>query len=188
MRSDTGWIHTYTGKRFWPFDPRPSEVCIEDIAHALSHLCRYAGHTSRFYSVAQHSVHVARYCSVDHQLQGLLHDAAEAYLVDIPSPVKRQPEMQGYRQAEARLSQCIATHFKIDAELPSDVLDVDRRILANEQRDLMPSLLDAVAPGVREPLPLLRIIPWSSEKAKQMFLNLYDQLHYERTEDVTDDS
>lgn len=82
------WIQTYTGRQFWPLDPKPEEVCIEDIAHALSQQCRYAGHTIRFYSVAQHSVEIALRVPRAAALWGLLHDAAEAYLVDLPRPVK----------------------------------------------------------------------------------------------------
>ena len=83
------WITTYTGRLFHPFDPRPEDTDIEDIAHALSLKCRWGGMTRVFYSVAQHCVHVSYHCEAHHALAGLLHDAQEAYAPggDIPSPV-----------------------------------------------------------------------------------------------------
>jgi uncharacterized protein len=83
------WILTYTGRRFSPLAPRPEDVCIEDIAHALANKCRFTGHTQRFYSVAEHSVLVQSLVSPPYGLAALLHDAAEAYLPDIASPIKR---------------------------------------------------------------------------------------------------
>lgn len=84
-----GWMQTYTGKAFYPLDPRPDEVCIDDIAHALSQIPRFGGHARRHYSVAQHSWHMS--CLFGNPLlayQALLHDAQEAYLGDIVQPLK----------------------------------------------------------------------------------------------------
>src|SRR5690606_5290032 len=78
------WMQTFTGRAVYPLDLRPDDIDIQDIAHALSMQCRYAGHTRQFYSVAEHSVHVARWCrqyGPAAALEGLLHDATEAYLV-----------------------------------------------------------------------------------------------------------
>ena len=75
------WLQTYTGKKFYPFDPREEEVDILDIAHALSQLCRFGGHTKEFYSVAEHCVLVSMCCPSEVKLLGLLHDAAEAYQI-----------------------------------------------------------------------------------------------------------
>lgn len=88
------WIKTVTGRKFYPLDPRFQEVNIEDVAHALSMKVRFNGHVQRYYSVAQHSVHVSRILERWHPkrrdlaMWGLLHDAAEAYLADIPRPMK----------------------------------------------------------------------------------------------------
>ena len=83
------WIQTFSGGCFWPLDPRSSEVDIHDIAQSLAMTPRYRGHTVRFYSVAEHSVLVSRAVPPEYALWGLLHDAAEAYTADIPSPLKR---------------------------------------------------------------------------------------------------
>ena len=79
---------TYSGRRFWPLEPRPQDVDIEDIAHAMSMKCRFTGHAEGFISVAEHSVNVARFLPPKLRLHGLLHDAAEAYLPDIARPIK----------------------------------------------------------------------------------------------------
>ena len=82
------YLSTYTGKKFYPYDPRPEQICIEDIAHGLSMLCRFAGQCRFFFSVAEHSIAVAHLLPANLKLFGLLHDASEAYLADLPRPVK----------------------------------------------------------------------------------------------------
>src|SRR5690606_29748913 len=94
------WMQTFTGRRFWPLDPRPDEICIEDIAHALSMQCRYAGHCLSFYSVAEHSVLLSQHVAEPFRRWALLHDASEAYLVDVPRPIKG--DLSNYRAVEAR--------------------------------------------------------------------------------------
>src|SRR5271156_4912831 len=84
--SDSAWIQTFTGKKFYPFNPKPQDIDIRDIAHALSNICRFTGHTKRFYSVAEHSRNVAKLVPAHMKLQALLHDASEAYLCDIARP------------------------------------------------------------------------------------------------------
>ncbi len=102
-------VRTFTGIYMNVFDPKPEMICIEDIAHGLSHQCRFAGHTKEFYSVAQHSIHVCEIASVELKLQALLHDASEAYLCDIPGPIKKRlPE---YCKIENNLMKMIASKF-----------------------------------------------------------------------------
>ena len=99
LRGD--WMQTYTGVRFYPMDPRPEELDIRDIAHALSLICRYGGHVDRFYSVAEHCVLMSQCVPEEHALWALLHDASEAYVGDMVRPLKRQlPE---YEAAEGRV-------------------------------------------------------------------------------------
>jgi len=130
------WIQTFTGKKFYPFDPRPEDVRIEDIAHALSLLCRFTGHVKTFYSVADHSWHVSHRVPQEHALWGLLHDASEAYLNDISRPVKRHESMLAYAAAETRVMQCVAERFGLPPE-PECVREVDRTMLLTERRDLL---------------------------------------------------
>jgi hypothetical protein len=154
------WFQTYTGKAFWLLDPRPEDVCIEDIARGLAYQCRFNGHTKRFFSIAQHSVLVSQHVGNDRsvQLWGLLHDAAEAYLGDMVRPLKLfMPE---YREAEARVTRCIVERFGLSPEEPMIVKSADNTVMATEKRDLMgPSPREWWAedipplPGKIDPLP-----------------------------------
>jgi len=129
------WKETYTGRKYWPLHPSPDDVCIEDIAHQLSLTCRFNGACSEFYSVAQHSVLVSSYCNIEDEMVGLMHDAAEIYLSDIPSPVKAQ--LVGFKQIEEMNMRAIAARFGFLWPMPGYVKDIDRRMLATEKRDLM---------------------------------------------------
>jgi hypothetical protein len=104
------WIQTVSGRKIHFLNPSPEEIDITDIAFALSNLCRFNGHV-RFYSVAEHSFLVSTRLDEEDKLAGLLHDAAEAYLSDIPSPIKQYlPE---YRAIEDKLLACIFEKFGV---------------------------------------------------------------------------
>lgn len=137
------WIETFTSISFYPLHPNVQDVRIEDIAHALSNMCRFNGHSSRFYSVGEHSINVqselaARGATARVQLIGLLHDAAEAYLCDVPSPIK--PLLPGWGEIEERLEQVIFEAFGLfptEGEL-AQVKAADRDLLGWEAHRLMP--------------------------------------------------
>ena len=139
------WIQTYTGKKFWPLSPRAEDIDDKDIAHALSLICRFNGHSSRFYSVAEHSIRVAHLvdswgASPRVQLAALLHDASEAYIADVSRPLKRHPDMIPYRNAEALLQAVIEEAYGIsDMTLGERVLikKADSVLLVTEARYLM---------------------------------------------------
>jgi hypothetical protein len=139
------WIETFGGRQFFPLDPRPEEVHLEDIGHALANLCRYTGHTSRFYSVAEHSVLcslAAPYeqgASLRLKREALMHDATEAYIGDLSRPVKRA--VPQFEEIEARLRLAIAERFGLAETVPTEVSEVDNRILVNERETLMRGLL-----------------------------------------------
>ena len=138
-----GWITTFTGGRFLPLHPIACDVDIRDIAHALAMKCRYSGHCRSFYSVAEHSVRVRSRLEVGGwdrrvQLAGLLHDAAEAYLVDMPRPVKYAPEMNGYRKLEDAVQATIYTRFGLPTLEYPCVKEADEAVLELEMRHLMP--------------------------------------------------
>ena len=132
------WMQTYTGVQFWPLDPHLEDIRIEDIAHSLSMQCRYAGHTKDFYSVAQHSVLVSQIVPPEDALWGLMHDAAEAYLVDLPRPLKRHNRMgELYCEIEDRLMVKICQRFHLPPTPPDSVKVADNIVLMTEKRDLM---------------------------------------------------
>jgi hypothetical protein len=160
------WIQTYTGRQFWPMDPRADEIYIEDVAHALSMACRYAGHCRRFYSVAEHCVLMARQVAPEHRLWALLHDASEAYLTDVPRPVK--PFLPGYREAEDRLMGAICERFGLTPGMPAEVKRVDSAILNDERaQNMCHSRFDWSI----DPTPLgVTLQFWEPAEAERQFL------------------
>lgn len=115
-----GKIKTFTGRYVNPLDLKPEDICIEDIAHHLSLICRYTGACPFHFSVAQHSLMVSKFMWATHNgsvkaaLAGLLHDGSEAYLNDIASPVKHDPRMAFYREAEDRAERIIFAKFGLN--------------------------------------------------------------------------
>jgi hypothetical protein len=175
------FIETFLGERFQPLKPVLETIRIEDIAHALSNQCRFSGHTRVHYSVAEHSVRVARLLiswGQDEQtvLWGLLHDASEAYLVDLPTPLKSDPAIgDAYRRAEKRLMHAVCRAFELPLREPSSVRLADAVLLSTEVRDLMygrPSHWDAlVAKPIEE-----KIEPWGPFEAEREFLRMFREL------------
>lgn len=127
------WIQTSSGRRVDLAYPHADQIDIEDIAHALSHLCRFTGHSSGLYSVADHSISVSYLVPPEYAMQGLLHDATEAYLGDVSAPLKRLPEMAGYRQLEATMWHVIANKFDLPYELHESVHKADIQALMVEK-------------------------------------------------------
>jgi 5'-deoxynucleotidase YfbR-like HD superfamily hydrolase len=178
-------VGTVTGKLFSFLDPDPDEICLEDIAHGLSNLCRFNGQTRAYYSVAQHSVIVSQWCNRADALWGLLHDAAEAYLGDVVSPIKRNLGMEKYRLAEEVVMRAIADRYGLPWEDHSDAEDksgpepmsvklADRLAVYLELRDIMNT--DAMKYGYRVDRPDLEVLgitiePLLPPDAKTLFLN-----------------
>lgn len=172
------WLQTYSGLAFFPLAPHPDQVAIEDIAHALSLQCRFAGHTREHYSVAQHSVLVSRYVPAEDALWGLFHDAAEAYLVDLPRPLKHYSRLgHEYRRIEARAQRAICERFQLQLGEPASIAEVERRLLWTERRDLMAPLrvsgLDWGAPALPYPD---KIQPWADWQAELEFMLRFGEL------------
>jgi hypothetical protein len=173
------WIRTKTGKRFFPLQPVAKEIDIEDIAHALSNQCRFAGHVDQFYSVAQHSFLVSKmlqFKGYDDMIQmvGLMHDATEAYLVDMPSPVKEQ--VSGYKEAEAVLWEQVREKFKL-ADICQRVKNADIALLVTEARDLMGDPSDwAILQSYKGDYFPEKIVGWLPNKAKLHFLQRWEIL------------
>lgn len=157
------WMQTFTGRRFWPLDPRPEDIHVEDIAHALSLQCRYAGHCVNFYSVAEHCVLLAEHVADPFKRWALLHDASEAYLVDIPRPVKG--DLANYREIEARVMAAVCERFGLPPDMPAEVADADWRIIGDERRNL--SACESAWTNPPEPLglQLKLMLPREAENA-----------------------
>lgn len=163
------WIQTATGGMFWPLDPRPEEIDVLDIAHALANMCRYGGHCLRFYSVAEHSVLMARHVSPPNRLWALLHDASEAYIVDVPRPLKRF--LVGYQAAEDDVMKAVCQRFGMSVEMPHEVKAADSAILVTEMLHNMAPPPKAWA-GQVEPLEVTLKF-WSPDQARDEFIKTY---------------
>lgn len=177
-RSRSGdWIQTFSGIQFWPLDPSSEEILIEDIAHALSLQCRYAGHVNRFYSVAEHSWRVSKVCEPENALWGLLHDASEAYLVDLPRPIKRFTTLgEEYRRIECRLMSVICDRFNLPQQEPRDVKRSDDFMLHWEARDLMGAHPGPWAGEGEFLLPNGTLVPMAPRVSELAFLRRFDEL------------
>lgn len=168
VQSGADWIQTASGRAFYPLRPRPADVCLSDIAHGLSNLCRYGGQCKRFYSVAEHSVLLSYAVPPALARWALMHDASEAYLIDIPRPLK--PFLPQYREAERVLMECIAARYGLEWPEPADLHEYDTRILHNEQSVLHPSPPQPWnVPGL--PLAGITITGWQPLQARARFLS-----------------
>ena len=172
------YFRTYTGRLVHPLDPSPGEISIFDVAHSLSQICRFLGHTKEFYSVAQHSILVSQHAVPEDALWGLLHDASEAYICDMPSPLKHDPRMAIYRETEALIMAAVCSRYDLGPQMPMSVEIADKRLLATEFRDV--TTVDAPE-WVREecgfdPLSDYHIACWAPSFAESMFLNRFEEL------------
>jgi uncharacterized protein len=173
-------IRTYSGRTFWPLEPRATDIEIADIAHSLANLCRFNGQSRKLYTVAQHSVLVAEFVPPPLRGWGLLHDAAEAYLGDMVAPVKSADMRLGvaYREVEEPVMRAIAERFALSWPEPDEVATADRALLVAEFRHLMPLqegdlewLVDKHGQAYAD-----AILPWSPGEAEAAFLGTYRRL------------
>lgn len=155
-------------------NPESSDFGIEDIAHGLAHLCRFTGHTRTFYSVAQHSVMVSLLVPRPLALAGLLHDAHEAFVGDMATPLKNL--LPGYREIELRTEKAVRARFGLPGVLGAEVKRADLVMLATERRDLMAdngvnwAILDGVTPLSKS------LTAASPGLAKERFLRRYHEI------------
>lgn len=176
------WIQTYTGKQFYPLDPRIEDIDILDIAHALSMKCRFNGHCKDFYSVAQHSIYVALECKKkwpdksELALWGLLHDSGEAYLPDIPRPIKNM-NIGILKECEENILKMIVEKYGLSFPEPEEIKIVDTALLATESIKLMskhPSKWNLS----ESPLEIV-IYPLMSNTIEYIFLKEFE-IYYEK--------
>ncbi len=175
MKRKGDWIATATGNQFWPMDPRPDEIYITDIALSLSKICRWTGHVSEFISVAQHCVNVSNYGKTKNEKRwGLLHDAAEAYIGDMSSPLKKS--MPKFCNAEEKIVKAVARKFGLSLPWPKRVDDYDWKVGATEAKQFMHQA-DVIMPHVtKHAIRGFRIEPWSPEDAYVSYLETFSEL------------
>jgi len=180
MKKKTNPIQTYSGIWFYPLEPDKDLVLLPDIAHALSNQCRFAGHVREFHSVGQHAVEVAERLKFESpmlQLAGLMHDSPEAYMVDLPRPLKLL--MPEYVMAEKRLMAVIADRFSIPIHLFESVKEADHEALSIEAMTLMAPLgagFDVTSKDVENVSGLVIEECWPPKVAERKFLEKFQEL------------
>lgn len=158
-------IATYSGKVFDLAAINPDSIDIKDIARALSMNCRWAGHVKSFYSIAEHSIRVCEAVkNPRYKLQALLHDASEAYLLDIPKPFKIM--MPEYVALENKLMNVIAEKYEFDYPLHPEVKFADKGQLEWEWANLKDP--KNIAPYARDYMSPLQ--------AERYFIKMYREI------------
>jgi uncharacterized protein len=178
------YLQTVSGRWVNPFEPDPAQLDVGDIARALANQCRFGGHSRSFYSVAQHSVIVSelveeRGGDVEDVFAALMHDATEAYLGDMPHPIKhRSPLGAAFKAAEDNLERVIRDRFRIKSDVP-EIKRADRALLATERRAFSAESWDWPELEGVEPLDL-DLTAWSPDEAAQAFARRYAELDSRR--------
>ncbi len=184
-----GWMQTFSGRRFYPLAPRAEDIELADVAHGLAMTCRYGGQSRHYYSVAEHCVIVSEVVERDALFAGLpiatvrawalaalLHDSAEAYIGDMVRPLKHQPEMLEFRNAERAIEVEVCRRFSLGAptgDRTAAIKTVDDRILVDEIHALMPDP-SMYAPWLQGLEPLgITIVGWSPAQSERQFLARY---------------
>ena len=167
------WILTQSGRTFHPFDPKIEDVDIFDIAHSLSMQCRYGGHSNKFYSVAEHSLYVSELVTRENALWGLLHDATEAYVTDIPSPLKKGIPL--WSTVENNIMRVICEKFNLSSIEPSEVKHIDTLICNDEMKEIMDGVNIIGDFRSREFLNV-KINCYDSNMARSLYINRFFDL------------
>lgn len=177
------WFTLASGRRFRPFAPRAEDIEIEDIALALSNICRFNGHCHKFYSVAEHSVHCSEVVPLEHAFAALMHDTTEAYVGDMIRPIKKYDEV--FSNMEEGVWGAICIKYGLPLELDPIVKWADDAVLKAEARDLLlpfgtpkfEQITVEPPPGLCIWNPEQGVEPWSPTKARNAFLERFDTLY-----------
>jgi hypothetical protein len=178
------YLQTDSGRWVNPFDPAPEQLDAGDIARALANQCRFGGHCRVFYSVAQHSVIVSelveqRGGDAENAVAALMHDATEAYLGDMPHPLKhRSPLGAAFKAAEAQLEHAIRARVRIKPDVP-EIQRADRALLATERRAFSAETWHWPELEGVEPLDL-ELTAWPPDEAARVFAERYAELDARR--------
>lgn len=169
-------VQVRSGGRFYLLDPRPEEIHVADIAYATSMLCRFTGHTREFYSVAQHCVIVSQVVPEEFALEGLMHDASEAYIGDISKPLKVGLDLLApgiLSGIELSIHKNIAQRYGLTWPMPPEVKHADLVALATERRDFMRATEEWA--DLPDPLPQ-KLTAWAPTGARKAFMDRYEEL------------
>lgn len=171
----------HSGRHTYLLGVREDDIDIQDIAASLAKLCRYTGHTTEFYSVAQHCVIASYLVPGDDALWALMHDSAEAYIGDISSPLKAALESRApgvLKKIETDILEVIARRFDLPWPMPDTIKTADKVMVSTEKRDLLIS--GALDWGPMPEPGKFQIHPLRWEHAEQSFLHRFHELFHQR--------
>lgn len=193
--SHLGKFNTVSGKEINLLNPCEDDIDIFDIAQALSNICRFGGHLNQFYSVAQHSVLVMAIVepwNADLALEALLHDATEAYLGDVISPLKHLLGAS-YKTLEANFETVIAQKFLLNNSLAAKKMIKSADIQALEMEHAEFKLKQRVMPAIYQILSTIEDMPyaaatqsWPPFEAQNIFMTQFFRLTEKRMLKVTE--
>lgn len=178
------YLQTVSGHWVNPFDPDPDQIELADISRALANQCRFGGHCRTFYSVAQHCVIVSQLIeaeggSAEDALAALMHDAAEAYLGDLPHPIKHRSSLgAAFIEAEKPLERVIRDRFAI-ADPSAAIKRIDRALLATERRAFSAERWQWPELAGVESIDL-KLEGWPPDEAAEAFLRRFEELDARR--------
>lgn len=174
------WISLLSGAKFNYNNPEESDVNIEDIAGALSNVCRFSGHLPRFYSVAQHLVNTSRIVPAGFSFTGLMHDTAEAFTNDLPTPLKWT--FPAFKTLETSIESAMAKKFGFEFPYPPEVKEADtimlilEKLYVKEDKSVWPNYEEWTAKRVKPYLDLVDLDSWQPRRAKREFLERFYEL------------
>jgi len=177
---DDQWISLLSGAKFNYNKPEESDVTIEDIASALSNVCRFSGHLPRFYSVAQHLVNTSRIVPVEHAFTALMHDTAEAFTNDLPTPLKWALPI--FKELEGKIEKAMGEKFGFQYPYPPEVKEADTIMLMLEKfhikqcNDHWPMYEHITRKTVESFLDKVDLDSWQPRRAKREFLERFEEL------------
>lgn len=183
---DDQWISLLSGAHFNYNKPEESDVTIEDIASALSNVCRFSGHLPRFYSVAQHLVNTSRIVPVDLAFTGLMHDTAEAFTNDLPTPLKWALPI--FKELEGKIEKAMSEKFGFQYPYPPEIKEADTVMLMLEKyyvkecNDHWPMYEHITREKVAPFLDRVDLDSWQPRRAKREFLERFEELKNNGTE------
>jgi 5'-deoxynucleotidase YfbR-like HD superfamily hydrolase len=173
MEQTKSSISVVGGEFFDLLNPEKSDYDIDVVATALSNLCRYTGHVTRFYSVAEHSVLVSKIVPQKYALEGLLHDASEAFVGDVSSPLKKL--LVEYQKIENNIQADVARRFNLQYPFPEEIHRADKQLYWAERKIIAPAV-DAL--WHKEFRASRKVEPqgWTPKIARKRFLDRYNEI------------
>lgn len=177
---DDQWISLLSGARFNYNKPEESDVTIDDIASALSNVCRFSGHLPRFYSVAQHLVNTSRIVSPENAFTALMHDTAEAFTNDLPTPLKWTLPI--FKELETKIESAMGQKFGFEFPYPPEIKEADTLMLMLEKyyvkecNDEWPNYEQYTREYVEPYRQMVDLDSWQPRRAKREFLERFMEL------------